>query len=101
MQHSTILQTALDLLARGHAVYVLSDCIASRPGREADFDSAIQQLEAAGCTISTAETALLQLVGDTKAGHFGEIGEMLELEGEGGDPEDEEDEEDSSDGTQN
>ena len=57
----------------------------------------IQQLMEAGCTISTAETALLQLVGDTRAGHFGEIGEMLELEGEGGDEEDEvEDEEGSS-----
>lgn len=118
----------------------------SRPGREVDFDAAVQQLEAAGATVTTAETTLLQvtcgrpcrahrpcqphslrppivrqiaaaqppinesstsalnhpggnvctqLVGDTKAGHFGEIGEMLELEGEGGE------EEESEEGSQN
>ena len=51
----------------------------------ADFDAAIQMLEAAGAVITTAETLILQLVPDTKSEYFGEVGEMLELEGEGED----------------
>ena len=58
--HGSVLQTALDLLREGVAVYIPIDCVASRPGREADFDAAIQMLEAAGAVITTAETLLLQ-----------------------------------------
>ena len=90
--HGAVLQTALDLLRNGTDVFVPIDCVASRPGREADFDAAIQMLEAAGAVITTAETLLLQLVPDTKSEFFGEVGEMLELEGEGEDAVDEEDE---------
>lgn len=45
--HGSVLQTALDLLRGGTPVYVPIDCVASRPGREADFDAAIQQVTAA------------------------------------------------------
>ena len=89
---SGIAHFELDLLRNGTDVFVPIDCVASRPGREADFDAAIQMLEAAGAVITTAETLLLQLVPDTKSEFFGEVGEMLELEGEGEDAVDEEDE---------
>jgi nicotinamidase-related amidase len=90
--HGAVLQTALDLLRNGTNVFVPIDCVASRPGREADFDAAIQMLEAAGAVITTAETLLLQLVPDTKSEFFGEVGQMLELEGEGDDAADDDDE---------
>ena len=42
--HGSVLQTALGLLRSGTPVYIPVDCVASRPGREADFDAAIQQV---------------------------------------------------------
>ena len=58
--HVCVLQTALDLLAADHQVYIPHDAVNSR--RPADKEWALQRMAAAGAVITSTESALFELV---------------------------------------
>lgn len=59
--HVCVLQTALDLLARGRQPWLLVDAAGSR--RPADRDAAIERMRAAGVVVTTVESAAFELMG--------------------------------------
>lgn len=65
--HVCVLQSALDLIAHGHEVYVVADGIGSR--KQTSHDLALKRLEAAGATLVTTEMVLFEWIGrsDTQA----------------------------------
>lgn len=62
--HVCMLQTVLDLRAKGLAVYVPFDCTTSR--NPANKDNALQQMRDVGAVVSNSESVLFQLLGDAK-----------------------------------
>lgn len=58
--HVCVLQTALELMERGHIVHVISDATCSR--YKNDWKSAMKYLRSAGAIITTTEIALFQLL---------------------------------------
>jgi nicotinamidase-related amidase len=58
--HVCVLQTVLDLSARGVRVFVAADAVASR--FEADHRSALARMERAGAISTTVETAAFELL---------------------------------------
>jgi len=59
--HICVSQTALALVASGHAVHVAHDAVCSR--RDAERDGALARLRAAGVEVTSAESATYELVG--------------------------------------
>jgi nicotinamidase-related amidase len=57
--HVCVLQTALDLLDAGVEVHVVTDAVGSRHG--SDREVGLHRLDRAGATLTTVETALLEL----------------------------------------
>ena len=51
--HVCILQTAFDLMSDGYRVYVPVDAVSSR--NEVDYDTALERMDSAGATLTTAE----------------------------------------------
>lgn len=66
--HVCIMQTALDLLDRGHRVVVPADAIASRTA--VDHEWALHRLERAGATLTTAEALAFEWLGSSSAAEF-------------------------------
>jgi len=58
--HVCVYQTARDLLAEGKSVYLVSDCVSSR--KESDKDIALRQMYQLGCSLSTCEMAVFELL---------------------------------------
>ncbi|MEK7770119.1 MAG: isochorismatase family protein, partial [candidate division NC10 bacterium] len=58
--HVCVYQTAVDLVRAGHAVFVLDDAVASRSLH--NYQSALQALREAGCTVCSTESAIFQLL---------------------------------------
>jgi nicotinamidase-related amidase len=56
--HVCIAQTALDLLAEGHTVFLAVDALAAR--HDIDHDTALRRLEAAGTILTTTEAILFE-----------------------------------------
>ncbi|MCE9629829.1 MAG: isochorismatase family protein [Planctomycetia bacterium] len=56
--HICVAQTALDLLARGFAVFVAVDAVASR--HTIDHDVALRRLESGGAILTTTEAVLFE-----------------------------------------
>ena len=73
--HVCVLQTAKDLLAAGKEVVVLNDAISSRS--IFDYSTAIAELRDIGVRISSAETVLFELIGDSKASEFKQISLLI------------------------
>src|SRR4051794_36690558 len=57
--HVCVMQTALDLLDGGVEVHVVTDAVASRHAH--DRDVGLHRMQCAGATLTTVETALLEL----------------------------------------
>jgi len=68
--HVCIVQTALDLLREGYNVHLVADAVSSQ--RAADRDFAFQRLDRLGVVLTTAESALYEILGDAKHGKFKE-----------------------------
>lgn len=74
--HVCILQTARDILAADKQVVVLNDAITSRS--IFDYSTAIAELRDWGARISSTETVLFELLGDSKAPEFKQISQLIQ-----------------------
>ncbi|KAK0621377.1 Isochorismatase-like protein [Bombardia bombarda] len=66
--HICVTQTALDLLAAGHRVYVLADGVSSVNREEVGV--ALARLRAAGAVVTTSESWLYECMGDAAVAEF-------------------------------
>ncbi len=66
--HICITQTALDLLAEGHRVYVLADGVSSCNPEEIPI--ALARLRAAGATVTSSESWIFECMGDAAIPEF-------------------------------
>eukprot|EP00439_Symbiodinium_sp_Y106_P012600 s1046_g1.t2 len=66
--HVCVQQTAFDLLSKGFQVHVLADGVSSQ--RAPDREVALQRLRQAGCFVTTAESALFELLRSKDAPQF-------------------------------
>ncbi|KAL2020254.1 hypothetical protein VTK56DRAFT_8578 [Thermocarpiscus australiensis] len=66
--HICVTQTALDLLAAGHRVYVLADGVSSSNKEEVPV--ALARLRAAGAVVTTSESWLYECMGDAGIPEF-------------------------------
>lgn len=78
--HVCVLQTAKDLLNANKHVAVLNDAISSQSIY--DYSSAIAELRDCGARISTTETILFELLGDSKASEFKKISQLVQCNSE-------------------
>lgn len=73
--HICLQQTALDFLARGYQVYIAKDCCQSR--KKQDFETAMNLLASRGCTITTWEAIVYELMGTAKHPAFKTISKIV------------------------
>jgi len=73
--HICVLQTSLDLLARGFEVYLLVDCITSR--RPENKQAALARLTQAGAIHSTLEMALFEMMRTADSPQFKAIQNLI------------------------
>lgn len=66
--HICVTQTTLDLLARGHRVYVLADGVSSCNKEEVPI--ALARLRAEGAVVTTSESWLYECMGDAGIAEF-------------------------------
>ena len=73
--HVCVLQTALDLLARGKSVFVIEDAVASRsPDHK---HNALRRLAQAGVTISNTESLVFEWLRDAGHEHFKALSALI------------------------
>ncbi|KAH8158248.1 hypothetical protein CIB48_g9989, partial [Xylaria polymorpha] len=73
--HICVTQTALDLLARGHKVYVLADGVSSC--NEQEVPVALARLRAEGAVVTTSESWLYETMGDAGIAEFRDIAKLV------------------------
>ncbi|KAI1761741.1 Isochorismatase hydrolase [Hypoxylon sp. FL1150] len=73
--HICVTQTALDLVARGHRVYVLADGVSSC--NEQEVPIALARLRAAGVTVTTSESWLYECMGDAAIPEFRDVAKIV------------------------
>ncbi|OTA99174.1 hypothetical protein M426DRAFT_325370 [Hypoxylon sp. CI-4A] len=73
--HICVTQTTLDLLARGHKVYVLADGVSSCNREE--IPVALARLRAAGAVVTTSESWLYETMGDAAIPEFRDIAKLV------------------------
>ncbi len=69
--HVCVSQTAHDLLAAGYEVHLLTDCASSRFG--SDKKAGLKKMFSSGVIPSSVETALFELMSDSRHAKFKEI----------------------------
>lgn len=73
--HVCVLQTALDLIARGYSVHLVTDGISSsRPHHRA---AGLHRMGTAGACMETSESVLFQLMADAKHPKFKEVSAIV------------------------
>ncbi|KAL8806763.1 MAG: hypothetical protein Q9182_001161 [Xanthomendoza sp. 2 TL-2023] len=73
--HVCVTQTALDLLAEGHKVYVLADGVSSC--NEGERGVALRRLEREGAIVTTSEGWLYECMGDASIAEFKTIAGLV------------------------
>lgn len=73
--HICVLQTVVDLIAKGYQVVLVEDCIGSR--RENDRSVGIQRAIAEGAVITSYESILFELTRKAKTDVFKEISKLI------------------------
>ena len=73
--HICVTQTALDLLAQGHKVYVLADGVSSCNPQEVPI--ALARLRAEGVVVTTSESFLYECMGDAGIGEFRDMSRLV------------------------
>jgi nicotinamidase-related amidase len=73
--HVCVMQSALDLAARGYNVRVVADATASR--RTSDAESAYSRMAGAGVTVTTTEAILFDLLKGSKHPMFRQISALV------------------------
>ncbi|KAF2966671.1 hypothetical protein GQX73_g6928 [Xylaria multiplex] len=73
--HICVTQTALDLLARGHRVYVLADGVSSC--NELEVPVALARLRAEGVVVTTSESWMYETMGDATVAEFRDIAKLV------------------------
>lgn len=73
--HICILQTALDLVAGGHEVFVVEDAICSR--RLENYQNALDRMHRMGVNVVSAESVVFEWLGDSRHPHFKQIQSFL------------------------
>ncbi|KAI1306621.1 Isochorismatase hydrolase [Xylaria venustula] len=77
--HICVTQTALDLLERGHRVYVLADGVSSC--NEQEVPIALARLRAEGVVVTTSESWLYETMGDAGIAEFRDIAKLVKETG--------------------
>ena len=73
--HVCVNQTAHDLLALGHQIHLLTDCVASRA--EENRQVALRKMELSGALPSSTETALFELLRDATHEQFKAVQKLI------------------------
>lgn len=73
--HVCVAQTAFDLLARGFAVFVAVDAVASR--HPIDHETALRRLEASGAILTTSEAVLFEWCGTAEHPRFQDVRKLV------------------------
>ncbi len=73
--HVCVFQTLIDLLDRGYKVHLVRDAICSR--RRIDYQTALENARFAGAAVTTAETALFQLMGSARDAGFKAVSALI------------------------
>ncbi|MFG0263141.1 MAG: isochorismatase family protein, partial [Novipirellula sp. JB048] len=73
--HVCVLQTVLDLIAEGFRPFVVAEAVASR--HEHDREIAMQRMQLAGATITTAESVLFEWLGTSRHPQFKAISQLI------------------------
>lgn len=73
--HVCVLQTATDLLALGHRVYVLADGVSSCHAGERVI--ALERLRQEGCVVTTSESVIFEMVGDARKKEFRDVAALI------------------------
>ncbi|MCJ1451164.1 hypothetical protein MMC28_001499 [Mycoblastus sanguinarius] len=73
--HICVTQTALDLLAEGHRVYVLADGVSSC--HEGERGVALDRLRTEGAIVTSSESWLYECMGDASIGEFKAIAGLV------------------------
>ncbi|MBL8603514.1 MAG: isochorismatase family protein [Myxococcales bacterium] len=73
--HVCVFQTVRDLLGRGFGVHVPHDAVASRDPKNRDV--ALATLRAHGAAVTSAETAVFDLLHDAKHPHFRALSKLV------------------------
>ncbi|KAL7729784.1 hypothetical protein ACLKA6_014648 [Drosophila palustris] len=73
--HVCVEQTAFDLINKNINVWLVADCCASRLNQ--DRDLALERLRDIGCTITSSEAVIFNLVGDKNHKSFKDIASLV------------------------
>jgi hypothetical protein len=73
--HVCVLQTALQARGRGHRVFVVADAAGSREPENKRM--ALERLREAGCTVTTVEMTLFELLGSADSPEFKAIQALI------------------------
>jgi isochorismate hydrolase len=73
--HICVYQTVLDLLKKGHNVYVVADCCASRA--EFNYKTSLELMKQEGAKITSLEIVLFEFLKGSKHPNFKEIQALI------------------------
>ena len=73
--HVCVAQTALDLAAAGHDVFVVSDAVTSR--RQSDIDAALARFRHCGVHVVTSEMVIFEWLETARSVEFKAISELI------------------------
>lgn len=73
--HVCVLQTAIELVARGLDVFVVADAVCSRT--EANYSNALARMQSAGIIVTNTESVIFEWLRDAAHEHFRELSRLI------------------------